>query len=154
MVIGELLDELPGLNDLQPLLSTSEDYPFALVAGSRRAYTANCAIRDPRWVKGRQANALTINPADAQRHNLPEGATVVLETEAGKTEVELAYDDRMHEGTLSVPNGQGMDFTDETGAQLPSGVFANELTSVKYRDKFIGTPLHKFVPARVSLLTG
>ena len=154
LVIGELLDELPQLRDLQPLLDTSADYPFALVAGSRRAYTANCAIRDPRWVKGRQANALTINPADAQRYKLPEGAMVVLETEAGKTEAELAYDDRMQEGTLSIPNGQGMDFTDETGTHLPSGVFANELTSVKYRDKFIGTPLHKFVPARVSLLTG
>jgi formate dehydrogenase len=58
----------------------------------------------------------------------------------------------MHPGTLSVPNGQGMDFTDETGEELTVGVFANELTSVKYRDRFIGTPLHKYVPARISLL--
>jgi anaerobic selenocysteine-containing dehydrogenase len=152
LVIGELLDEIPRLHDLQPLLETTADYPFVLVAGSRRAYTANCAIRDPRWIKGRQATALTVNPEDAQRLNIPEGATVLLETEAGKTTVELAFDERMHPGTLSVPNGQGMDFTDETGEELPVGVFANELTSVKYRDKFIGTPLHKHVPARISLV--
>jgi formate dehydrogenase len=154
MVIGELLDEVPRLHSLEPLLQTSEDYPFALVAGSRRAYTANCAIRDPRWIKGRQATALTINPDDALRLKLPDGASVLLETEAGQTTVDLAYDERMHPGTLSVPNGQGMDFTDESGTELPSGVFANELTSVKYRDSFIGTPLHKFVPARVSLAAG
>jgi anaerobic selenocysteine-containing dehydrogenase len=152
LVIGELLDEIPRLHDLQPLLETTADYPFALVAGSRRAYTANCAIRDPRWIKGRQATALTVNPEDARRLNIPEGATVLLETEAGKATVELAFDERMHPGTLSVPNGQGMDFTDETGEELTVGVFANELTSVKYRDRFIGTPLHKYVPARISLL--
>ena len=154
LVIGELLDELANLHDLRPLLDSSDEYPFALVAGSRRAYTANCAIRDPRWMKGRQATALTMHPDDARRLNLEEGARVLLETEAGQTSIDLAFDERMHPGTLSVPNGQGMDFTDETGEALPVGVFANELTSVKYRDKFIGTPLHKYVPARISALPG
>ena len=154
LVIGELLDELSTLQDLRPLLASSDEYPFALVAGSRRAYTANCAIRDPRWMKGRQATALTVHPDDARRLNLADGARVLLETEAGQTSIDLAYDERMHPGTLSVPNGQGMDFTDESGEELPVGVFANELTSVKYRDKFIGTPLHKYVPARITALSG
>jgi anaerobic selenocysteine-containing dehydrogenase len=151
LVIGELLDEMAHLHDLKPLLENTAEYPFALVAGSRRAYTANCAIRDPRWIKGKQAMALTVHPDDAQRLNIPDGASVLLETEAGQTTVDLAYDERMQPGTLSVPNGQGMDFSDEAGEAMPTGVFANELTSVKYRDKFIGTPLHKFVPARISL---
>ena len=154
LVIGELLDDIPNLKNLKPLLESNAEYPFALVAGSRRAYTANCAIRDPRWIKGKQATALTVHPDDATRLNIPDGATVLLETEAGKTTVGLAYDERMHPGTLSVPNGQGMDFADEAGAAMPVGVFANELTSLKYRDKFIGTPLHKYVPARITLLTG
>lgn len=152
LVIGELLDEIPELLKLKPLLEPSEDYPFALVAGSRRAYTANCAIRDPRWVKGRQATALSIHPEDAGRLKLEEGCRVLLETEAGKVTVDIAFDERMHPGTLSIPNGQGMTFSDESGNELEGGVFANELTSAKYRDKFIGTPLHKFVPARVSTL--
>lgn len=152
LVIGELLDELALLEDQKPLLDTSEDYPFSLIAGSRRAYTANCAIRDPQWVKGRNATALTLHPDDATRLEISEGATVLLETEAGKAEAEIAFDERMHRGTLSIPNGQGMDFTDENGDKKTFGVYANELTSAKYRDKFIGTPLHKFVPARITLL--
>ncbi len=152
LVIAELLDELAVLSDLKPLLDTSEQYPFSLVAGARRAYTANCAIRDPRWIKGKQAFALTIHPDDATRLSLNDGDTVVLETEAGKTNATLALDDRMHLGTLSIPNGQGMSFTDKEGNDFEVGVFANELTSVKYRDKFMGTPFHKFVPARVSLM--
>lgn len=154
LVIGELLDELETLKDLQPLVDTSQAFPFSLIAGSRRAYTANCAIRDPEWVKGRGATALTLHPDDAERLQLREGATVLLETEAGQTEVELAFDERMHPGTLSIPNGQGMDFTNEHGVKQTFGVYANELTDAKHRDKFIGTPLHKFVPARISSLTG
>lgn len=151
LVIRELLDEVAELYKLAPLVATSNEYPFSLVAGSRRAYTANCAIRDPRWAKGRQVTALTMHPEDGARYHLPDGALVKLETEAGATLIDLAYDERMQPGTVSVPNGQGMRFVDETGTVLPSGVFANELTSTRYRDRFVGTPFHKFVPARVTL---
>jgi anaerobic selenocysteine-containing dehydrogenase len=75
----------------------------------------------------------------------------LLETKAGKTTATLAFDERMYPGTLSIPNGQGMSFVDSEGEKLEVGVFANELTSVKYRHKFVGTPLHKFVPARIFL---
>ena len=149
MLIGELLDELDTLRDLEPLVTTSEEYPFALVAGSRRAYTANCNIRDPRWIKGRDATALTMHPDDAQRLSLEEGTRVRLKTAVGEATVDLAYDERMHPGTLSVPNGQGMDFVDEDGQVLDGGVYINELTSTDHYDRFIGTPLHKFVPAQV-----
>ena len=151
LLIPELLEEVDTLKSLQPLMQTSEDYPFALVAGSRRAYTANCILRDPRWVKGKHATALTMHPQDGEKFQLPEGAQVTLETEAGAATVDLAYDERMQPGTISLPNGQGMHFTDEEGNELPAGVFVNELTSTRYRDRFIGTPFHKFVPARVSL---
>ncbi len=150
MVIPELLEEVGELRKLEPLMQTSEEYPFALMAGGRRAYTANCILRDPRWTKGRDAMALTMNPEDGERLNLADGARVKLETEAGWALVDLAYDDRMHRGTVALPNGQGMQFVSEEGEELPSGVFANRLTSARYRDRFIGTPWHKFVPARVT----
>ena len=152
LVIAELLEELETLDSLEPLVDTSDEYPFALVAGVRRAYTANCAIRDPRWLKGKAAMALTMHPSDGEKFKLPEGSRVLLETDTGQAEVDLAYDDRMHPGTISVPNGQGMKFVNEEGVQMDTGVFVNELTNGKNRDKFIGTPHHKFVPAKVSLL--
>ncbi len=151
LAIPELLDEVAELHALQPLVQTSSEFPFALMAGGRRAYTANCIIRDPRWAKGRHVDALTMHPDDGARFGLPDGARVRLETEAGSALVDLAYDERMHAGTVALPNGQGMRFVDETGEELPTGVFANQLTSARHRDRFIGTPFHKFVPARVTL---
>ena len=151
LVIGELLEELSELKSMQPLIKTNQDFPFSLVAGSRRAYTANCAIRDPAWAKGKNVTALTIHPEEADKHNIPEGAQVILSTETGQATAHVAFDDRMHLGTISVPNGQGMHFTNEQGEQVTTGVYINELTNAKHRDKFIGTPLHKFVPANIKL---
>ncbi len=150
LIIRELLEETETLQAMKPLMETNEDYPFALVAGSRRAYTANCAIRDPRWAKGKHVTALTMHPDDGERLQLSEGSMVTLETEAGSATVDLAFDERMQPGTLSIPNGQGMHFEDEGGEALFAGVYANELTSARYRDRFAGTPFHKFVPARVT----
>lgn len=151
MVIRELLEEVDELRKLQPLVKLNAEFPLVLMAGARGAYTANCIIRDPRWTKGRNATALSMHPSDGEKFKLPDGARVRLETERGSAIVGLAYDDRMHPGQVSVPNGQGMSFEDEEGNTLPVGVFVNELTSVSHVDRFIGTPLHKFVPARVSL---
>jgi anaerobic selenocysteine-containing dehydrogenase len=151
MHIPELLQEAAVLNNRVPLVDLSEDFPFALVAGARRAYTANCAIRDPRWAKGRNVTALTIHPDDGEKFQLPDGAMVKLETDTGITVIDLAYDDRMQPGTASVPNGQGMSFTDENGEKMSTGVYVNELTNPQNRDRFAGTPHHKFVPARISL---
>lgn len=150
LVIAELLDELKKLNDLKPLIELNDQYPFALIAGSRTAYTANCVIRDPKWTKGKNVAALSIHPQDALKYQLQEGDEVLLETRTGSTSTVVTLDERMHCGTLSVPNGQGMHFTNDEGDKIVTGVFANELTASGHRDKFIGTPLHKFVPARIS----
>ncbi len=152
LVIGELLDELETLKEMQPLIRPETDYPFALAAGSRTAYTANCNIRDPRWAKGKNVTAMSVHPLDAASQNLNEGDEVLLETKTGSVKVSLCYDERMHRGTLSIPNGQGMAFCDENGQEMATGVFINELTAADHRDKFIGTPLHKYVPAKISRL--
>ena len=73
-------------------------------------------------------------------------------TEAGEAEVLIAYDDRMRQGTLSLPNGLGLLYPDEKGNDVPNGVSVNELTSLRNKDKFLGTPHHKFVPARLEAI--
>jgi anaerobic selenocysteine-containing dehydrogenase len=148
----EMLEELQTLQNLQPLVDTSEKYPFALVAGARRAYTANTIIRDPNWIKGKIPFALTIHPDDAEKLGLEEGIKVMLKTEHGQEEVDLAFDDRMKPGTLSIPNGQGLTFKTGDGETVRPGVFANKLTGHKHRDRFVGTPLHKFVPASITAI--
>ena len=149
----EMLAEAESLQAMKPLVDTSEEFPFALVAGARRAYTANTIIRDPSWIKGKAPFALTIHPQDAEKYNIEEGALVTLETENGAEKVNVAFDERMHLGTLSIPNGQGLLHREENGEEIRPGVFANNLTNYKHLDKFVGTPLHKFVPARIRLAT-
>jgi formate dehydrogenase len=48
-----------------------------------------------------------------------------------------------------MPNGLGMVYPDARGRQLALGVAPNELTSLDNKDRFVGTPFHKFVPARL-----
>jgi hypothetical protein len=53
-------------------------------------------------------------------------------------------------GHVSLPNGQGVDFPDAGGAAHATGVAPNELTDLRSKDWFAGTPWHKYVPARVT----
>lgn len=149
LVIGDMLRELDRLDTFTPDTALPEGFDFVLVAGSRRAYTANCIMRDPNWIKGKGQVELSIHPDDAAALDLAKDSTVLLETEFGSTEAPIFFDERMARGSLSLPNGQGMDFTDKDGNVLKPGVWINKLTSGSHRDKFIGTPLHKFVPARI-----
>jgi hypothetical protein len=52
-------------------------------------------------------------------------------------------------GHVSLPNGQGVDYPDEQGDPVLTGVPANDLTSLEWRDPLAGTPWHKHVPARI-----
>lgn len=151
VAMKEMLAEIESLKELEPLVDTSEEYPFALVAGIRRSYTSNTNIRNPEWVKGKDGFTLSMHPDDAASMQISEGDTVILETNRGKEEAEVGFDDRMHPGTVSIPNGQGLRFTTESGEVVRPGVFANELTDYRHRDKFVGTPFHKFVPAKITL---
>ena len=56
-----------------------------------------------------------------------------------------ASTERMLPRHVSISNGVGLDNEDGTR----SGIAPNELTSLDDRDKFAGTPHHKFVPANI-----
>ena len=56
----------------------------------------------------------------------------------------------MQPGHISLPNGQGLDYTGRDGRMQRRGVPPNELTDSFQRDFLAGTPWHKFVPARLS----
>ena len=66
--------------------------------------------------------------------------------------VPISIDDRMMKGTLSLPNGLGLLYPDSEGRDVATGVSPNELTTTDLRDKFLGTPLHKHVPARIEAI--
>ena len=145
--IPDLLAELPVLDEPQPDLP-DPDYPFVLMAGERRDYSANTIYRDAGWRRKDPGGALRINPEDATELGIDSGATVRITTGVGSALAEVEVTARMQPGHMSLPNGFGLD--NEDGGR--SGVAVNELTSLDNRDRFAGTPLHKYVPARIELV--
>jgi anaerobic selenocysteine-containing dehydrogenase len=93
-----------------------------------------------------------MNPEDAKRVGVADGAHVRLSTQRGSAEVPVELSDRMQPGHVSLPNGLGLDFPDASGAPVPTGVAPNDLTRGEDRDWLAGTPWHKSTPARVEAL--
>ena len=147
----EMLAELDRLKQFD-LPVRSDDFPFLLVAGERRLYTANTAIRDPAWMKSNNPAALAIHPDDANALEIADNTVARLVTKRSSAEVLVEYDDRMKQGTISIPNGLGLTYPDAAGNVVTFGVSPNEFTSIEDRDPFVGTPWHKHVRARLELV--
>jgi formate dehydrogenase len=144
LALPKMLEELETLqNGPEPL--TSEDYPFILMAGERRDYSANTIYRDAGWRRKDRDGALRICSADAKRLGLVDGGQARITTRTGTALTLVEVNDRMQPGHVSLPNGFGLDNRD--GGRI--GVAPNELTSLRDMDKFAGTPWHKVVPAQI-----
>ncbi|MEM8919269.1 MAG: molybdopterin-dependent oxidoreductase [Pseudomonadota bacterium] len=147
--VGEMLDEVDGLAAMEDVVGKKEEFPFILAAGERRSNTANCAIRDPKWMEANDATSLAIHPSDAAKVGIGDGANVKIITEIGEAIIDVRHDDRQKPGSLAMPNGLGMLHPNEKGDAVTTGASCNELTPIGNKDKFVGTPFHKYVPARL-----
>ena len=146
--LADLLEDARGLSEEDPD-ETSEEFPFLLSAGERRAFTANTIIRDPAWRRKDKEGALYINPEDAARLNLGDGSMARLTTFRGSLDVLVETNPRMRRGHVSIPNGMGLEYPDADGAPSTVGPSPNELTRLADKDKYVGTPWHKSVPVRI-----
>jgi anaerobic selenocysteine-containing dehydrogenase len=88
-----------------------------------------------------------MSPDDAGRLGVASGGTVRITTRVGSALAPVEVNERMLPGHVSLPNGFGLD--NEDGSR--SGVAVNELTSLDDRDRFAGTPHHKYVRARIEV---
>ncbi|MGR8950059.1 MAG: molybdopterin-dependent oxidoreductase [Gammaproteobacteria bacterium] len=150
-VIDELIGEIKQLRS-GPEQITSDDYPYVLSAGERRAYTANTVLRGAGWRKKDIEGALRVSPQDASDLAIETGDRVCLRTKSGSTEVVVEVSDRMLPGHVSLPNGFGLDNGIQDNDITRVGTATNELTASGHRDYFAGTPWHKYVPANISAL--
>ena len=148
IAIRELLPALRELRDA-PSSWTTDEFPFVLMAGERRSFTANDIIRDPTWRHRDAGGALRINPADAERLGITATRRARITTQAGSVEVGVEITDMMQAGHVSLPNGLGVDYPTADGSRERAGVAPNDLTSARHRDPLAGTPWHKYVPARI-----
>jgi len=148
LVIPELLQAARDLaTDAPP--GPTQEWPFVLSAGERRAFTANTIIRDPEWRRREPDGPLRISPNDAEKLGLTPGDEVEIETPRGKATARISIDEGRQDGHIALPNGLGLDHR-EDGERVVTGVAPNELTSAADRDPFAGTPRHKFVRARLT----
>lgn len=144
LALPDLLEVVAALADGPPAADPA--FPLVLSAGERRAFTANTIMRDPHWRRKDPDGALRVSPADAEARGLSTGARARLTTPRGSAVVTIEVDGAMRPGHVSLPNGTGLG-----GAEggPTGGISPNELTRTAHRDPFVGTPMHKRVPARL-----
>ena len=145
VALEDMIEEAGALSKPE---TRDERYPFVLSAGERRSFTANTIIRDPDWRKKDAGGALRMNPDDAKAIGVSSSDLVRLTTHRGSVITTVETTDTMQRGHVSLPNGMGLAFPKD-GEESVFGVAPNELTDSASRDRFAGTPWHKFVPARI-----
>jgi formate dehydrogenase len=151
LAVPELLAELASLAQEQPA-AADPAFPFVLAAGERRTSTANTIFRDPAWRRKDAEGALRMNPDDAARLGLADGARARLTTKRASVETVVELTDTLQPGHATLPNGLGVDYPAEDGAPLARGVAPNELTASEDRDWVAGTPWHKHVRVRIEAI--
>ncbi|WP_086933988.1 molybdopterin-dependent oxidoreductase [Agarilytica rhodophyticola] len=147
LYIDELFPKACALDT--DLLKPSEDFPFVLTAGQRRAETSNTIIRDASWDKKSKIASLYIHSNDARSLLLEDGDNVKITTKTGVAKTYIEINDTQRPGFISLPNGVGIDFVPQGGNTMRIGVAVNELTATEDKDFFAGTPWHKYVPAKL-----
>ena len=129
----------------------NEQYPMVLMAGERRAYTANTIYRDPEWRRNDKEGCLHINPEDAKLYGIADGQVAHCRSEYGSIEVMVEYHEGCRPGTCTIPNGYGLAYklkADEI--EKYHGPYANLLTGAEHCDELAKTPFHKYVPVALS----
>jgi len=119
-------------------------YPLILQAGRHMSMNANTIMRDPAWNQGKRACTLAMHPDDAAVLSLTDGQRVRIVTEASRAEIELEVTPATRKGQVIIPHGFGLVHDGKT-----YGANVNRLTKNTYRDKFAGTPLHRYVKCRI-----
>lgn len=128
-------------------LEHNEKFPLILSSGRHIPYNANTIMRNPAWNEGKRACTCIMNPADAEKLGLKDGDMVKVTTEAGSVEVELEVTDQTCRRYVMIPHGFGLEFQGKT-----YGANANRLAKNTHRDRFAGTPFHRYIPCRVEKL--
>ncbi len=126
-------------------LALPSGYPYILMAGRHHDTNANTLMRDPAWNEGRRAGTILIHPDDAESLGLADGQAVRVTTAAGSEEAEAEISPDNRPGHVVIPHGFGLIYD---GRKYGPNV--NRLTPNTLRDRLAGTPLHRYVPCRLT----
>lgn len=147
--IEELDDQIKSAtieNELEKL-GASSDFPMMLHSGLHHETVANTTLRNPAWNKGRDADAMYINEADARKMSISDGEKVKIVTKASSAEIQVEVSKYTAEGFVYIRHGRGLIYDN-----VKYGVNVNELVSSTDCDEFY-TPMHRRVPCRIEKIS-
>ncbi|MGI5939316.1 MAG: molybdopterin-containing oxidoreductase family protein [Thermoleophilia bacterium] len=150
LLIPEMVDWIESITaeSEAEALQERDDFPLVLTAGLHSDRVANSMLRDPAWRGTRRGSTLMMNPEEAEALGLVDGQMVRVTTVAGSVEIELEVDDHARVGHVIMWHGMGLEYGGQT-----HGVNVNLLTTSAHRDRIAGTPLHRYVPCRVDVVS-
>jgi anaerobic selenocysteine-containing dehydrogenase len=133
----------PIVDDFPRVLEALENPETEMVlVGRRHLRTNNSWMHNvPALVKGKPLCTLLVNPGDATRIGLVDGATAQVTSRVGKIEVQVEVTADIAPGVVSMPHGWGHDLpgTQLTVAREHAGVNVNLLTDDLRIDPLSGT---------------
>jgi len=128
-------------------LKMPADMPMILHSGLHHETIANTSLRNPAWNKGREADAMLMNEADAEKLGIENGEKVKIVTKASSAEIQVEVSKYAAQGVVYIRHGRGLIYDG-----VKYGVNVNELVSSKDSDEFF-TPTHRRVPCRIEKLS-
>lgn len=143
--IEELDEQMKNatIENEQKALAPNPDFPMFLHAGLHHETVMNTMLRDPAWNKGRDADNMFMNEADAKRLGINNGDIVRITTKVGSADVKVEIDSHTCENFVYIRHGRGMIYNG-----VKYGTNVNELVSSADCDEMY-TPMHRRVPCKV-----
>ena len=145
----ELVDAVPAAFDHAPRVS--EELPFVLISGGRRAASYNSWTHNiPALMERLKGNFATLNQEDARALSISDGDLVRVVSATGAVEIEARLSDRIRPGVVMIHQFWG--HTYESGmktSRTHPGVNVNRLHDDRVRDRFTGMPVYNGTPCRV-----
>jgi anaerobic selenocysteine-containing dehydrogenase len=139
--------------DLERLEAAIErDRDSLVLIGRRQLRSNNSWMHNlPHLVRGKDRCTMQVNPADAERLGLIEGATAAVSSRTGSIVVPVEVTDSIMEGVVSIPHGWGHD---ADGARLSvaastPGVNSNLLADDLLVDELSGNAVLNGIPVAV-----
>lgn len=125
------------------------EYPWILHAGWHIDTQINQTMRDPAFYRGHEdPNKITIHPDDGAKLGVKPGDLVRVATRIGQVELPVRFARNVRRGVVYISHGHGYYMQGKM-----YGFNVNFLTDDKNRDRFAGTPFHRYEHCKVEAVS-
>lgn len=149
------IDDLPRLKQYaKDDVKTRSEYPFDMI-GRRLARSHNTWTQNSqRLVKGKNPITLQLHSQDAQALGLSSGSMARVSSPTGEVIMEVAVNDNILQGVVSIPQGWGHNHSDTQMniAATQPGISINSLTDAKRIDPLTGNAAFNGTPVAIEAL--